>query len=145
MTKRDIMVEIGKILDDAKTALLATVDGEGRPHMRWLTPTTIRGRSGALYNVTAPNTQKLEQLRANPYVQWMIQTRALDKIVTLNGKINIVENPSIRTEVLEAVGDKLTVFWKIHQQEWEIAVLETIIERATYYLPMKNLKETVEF
>jgi pyridoxamine 5'-phosphate oxidase len=145
MTKRDIMAEIGKILDDAKTALLSTVDHEGRPHMRWLTPTTIRGRVGAIYSVTAPNSAKLDQLRANPFVQWMFQTRALDKILTVNGKINIVENPSIRTEVLEAVGDKLTVFWKIHQQEWEVSVLETIIEKATFYLPMKNHKETVEF
>jgi len=145
MTKRDIMAEIGKILDDAKTALLATVDREGRPHMRWLTPAVIRGRVGALYNVTAPNSEKLEQLRANPNVQWMIQTRALDRIITLNGKINIVENPSIRTEVLEAVGDKLTVFWKIHEQEWEVCVLETVIENATFYLPMKNRKEKVEF
>jgi pyridoxamine 5'-phosphate oxidase len=145
MTKRDIMAEIGKILDDAKTGLLATVDSEGKPHMRWLTPAVLRGRVGALYNVTAPNSMKLEQLRKNPYVQWMIQSRALDRIITVNGKINIVENPSIRTEVLEAVGDRLRVFWKIHESEWEICVLETIIEKATYYLPMKNLKETVEF
>ena len=145
MTKRDIMAEIGKILDDAKTGLLATVDIEGKPHMRWLTPAVLRGRVGALYNVTAPNSVKLEQLRANPYVQWMIQSRALDRIITVNGKINIVENPSIRNEVLEAVGDRLRVFWKIHESEWEICVLETIIEKATYYLPMKNRKETVEF
>jgi general stress protein 26 len=145
MTKRDIMTEIGRILDDAKTALLATVDEKGRPHMRWLTPTVIRGRTGAIYNVTAPASAKLEQLRANPNVQWMFQTRALDRIVTVNGKINIVENPSIRTEVLEAVGDKLTVFWKIHEQEWEVAVLETVIENATFYLPMKSRKEKVEF
>ena len=145
MTKRDMMAEIGKMLDDAKTGLLATVDHEGRPHMRWLTPAVIRGRSGALYNITAQDSVKLEQLRANPYVQWMIQTRALDKIITVNGKINIVENPSIRTEVLEAVGDRLRVFWKIHESDWELVVLETIIARATYYLPMKNQKETVEF
>jgi len=145
MTNRDIMVEIGKILDDAKTALLATVDEKGRPHMRWLTPTVIRGRTGAIYNVTAPASTKLEQLRANPNVQWMFQTRALDRIITVNGKINIVDNPSIRTEVLEAVGDKLTVFWKIHEQEWEVVVLETVIENATFYLPMKSRKEKVEF
>jgi general stress protein 26 len=145
MTKRDIMTEIGRMLDDAKTALLATVDEKGRPHMRWLTPTVIRGRTGAIYNVTAPASAKLEQLRANPNVQWMFQTRALDRIVTVNGKINIVENPSIRTEVLEAVGDKLTVFWKIHEQEWEVVVLETVIENATFYLPMKSRKEKVEF
>ena len=145
MTKRDMMAEIGKMLDDAKTGLLATVDHEARPHMRWLTPAVIRGRIGALYNITAQDSAKLEQLRANPYVQWMIQTRALDKIITVNGKINIVENPSIRTEVLETVGDRLRVFWKIHESDWELVVLETIIERATYYLPMKNRKETVEF
>ena len=145
MTKRDMMAHIGKILDDAKTGLLATVDKEGRPHMRWLTPAIIRGRSGALYNITSLDSDKLKQLEENPYVQWMIQSRALDRIITVNGKINIIENPFLRTEVLEAVGDRLGVFWKIHENDWELVVLETIIERATYYLPMKHVKETVEF
>jgi pyridoxamine 5'-phosphate oxidase len=145
MTKRDIMVEIGKILDDAKTALLATVDRDGRPSVRWLTPAVLRGRMGALYNVTAPNSSKIEHVRSNPNVQWLIQTRALDRIITIDGKMNIVENPSIRTEVLEAVGNRLRVFWKIHEMEWELCVLETIIERAVYHVPMKGKRETVVF
>jgi pyridoxamine 5'-phosphate oxidase len=145
MTKRDMMAQIGKILDDAKTGLLATVDKEGKPHMRWLTPTVIRGRSGALYNITSQDSEKLKQLEENPHVQWMIQSRALDMIITVNGRINVIDNPFLRTEVLEAVGDRLGVFWKIHENDWELVVLETIIERATYYLPMKHVKDTVEF
>jgi hypothetical protein len=33
----------------------------------------------------------------------------------------------------------------MYEQESDLLVLETIIERAQYYLPMKRVKETVSF
>ncbi len=145
MDKREIIAQIERIIDDVKTGLLATVSKDGKPAMRWLTPALLRGRTGAIYNITAPNSDKTTHLRLNPNVQWIFQTKALDRIVTVDGKVNIVENPSIRSEVLEMVGSRLRAFWKITQDERDLLVLETIIEKATYYVPMKGTKETVQF
>jgi pyridoxamine 5'-phosphate oxidase len=145
MDRREILTQIGRIIDDVKTGLLATVSEDGKPTMRWLTPALLRGRTGALYNITAPNSDKTRHLRLHPNVQWIFQTRALDRIITVDGKVNIVENPSIRSEVLEMVGAQLRAFWKITQDERDLLVLETIIEKATYYVPMKGTKETLQF
>lgn len=145
MKKNEILNAISTMIDEAKTAVLATVDGDGRPVMRWVSPALIRGRAGAIYMVTSPRSNKVKHIEKNPQVQWMFQTRALDKIILIEGKVNMVDNPSIRAEVLEVVGPRLSPFWKINMDERDLLVLETIIEKAIYYIPMKGKKEAVKF
>ena len=131
------------ILNEAHTAVLATTDEEGRPRMRWMTPALIRGRSGAIFAVTSPGFAKVNQLAAHGEVVWLFQTPVLDTIVTVRGRINMVDNPSLLAEVLEALGPYMRSFWKLQGDERDLVVLETIIEDATYYRPMKGLKEVV--
>lgn len=145
MTKREIIAEIGSIIDEVKAALFATVGTDNRPSVRWVTPAILRGRERAIFCITAPGSSKVEHLEKNPNVQWVFQTRSLDRIITVDGRVNVINNPSIRSEVLEEVGSKLHAFWKVTTDERDLLVLETIIERATFYLPMKGTKERVDY
>jgi general stress protein 26 len=145
MEKREILAYIERIIEEAKAAVLATVDDKGLPHMRWVTPAILRGREGAVFAVASRRSAKVKHLSTNPYVQWIFQSPALDRIAVVDGKVNIVDNPSIRSEVLEVVGPRLRAFWKMYEQERDLLVLETIIEKAQYYLSMKGVKETVSF
>lgn len=145
MNDHEMMRLIERVLDDAKTAILATVDAEGYPHMRWMTPTVVRGRPGAIFAVTSADFPKVAQLRENPDVEWMIQTRSLSEVVNVRGRINVVDNPSLKSEVLEAVGRRLTVFWRACDAETDCVVLETIIESASHFEPMRNERQTVRF
>jgi len=145
MEKREILGAIERIIEEAKTAVFATVDAEQRPHTRWMTPALLRGREGAVFAVAYRTSQKVTQVRSNPRVQWIFQSPALDRITVVEGRVNIVDNPSIRSEVLEVVGPRLRAFWKMYGDERDLLVLETVIERAQYYLPMKGIKETVSF
>jgi pyridoxamine 5'-phosphate oxidase len=145
MEKREVLAAIENIVDEVKTAIFATVDREGRPRMRWVTPALLRGRSGALYFITYPGSAKVEQIAGNPNAQWIFQTRALDRIITVDGKVTVIDNPSMRSEVLEVVGPRLTAFWKINLDERDLLVIETIIEKAVHYRPMKGERETVDF
>lgn len=143
MTKQKILNIVEMILNEAHTAVLATTDQQGKPHIRWMTPALLRGRSGAVYAVTSPHFGKVGQLEAHPEVEWMFQTPILDTIVTVRGRINIVDNPSILSEVLETLGPFMRSFWKLKGDERDLVVLETIIEEAIYYKPMKGIKEVV--
>jgi general stress protein 26 len=145
MNAREIMVRVEAILEAHGTGLLATVGDDGGPHARWLTPAVLRGRLGAIYALTGPRFSKVDQVRAHPRVEWMFQTPALDEIITVRGRINVVDNPSLRAEALEVIGPRLRVFWKLAHDERDLAVLETVIEEATRYLPMQGRKETVRF
>jgi len=145
MEKCALLNDLESIIDEVKTAVLATVDEEGRPWMRWVSPVILRGRTGAIYMITSKKSAKVQHLKKNPRVQWSVQTRALDRIITVDGSVNIIDNPSIRAEVLEVVSPRLRPFWKINMDERDLLVLETIIEKASYYVPMKGIKEEVEF
>jgi len=46
---------------------------------------------------------------------------------------------------LEVIGPRLRAFWKLARDERDLAVLETVVEEATRYLPMEGRKETVRF
>ena len=110
MNQNELMYKVEQILEDARAGVLATIDEQGNPRMRWMTPAVVRGRSGAMFAVTSPDFQKIVELNAHAEVQWMLQTRALDQVVNLKGKINVLENPSIRMEVMEHLAKQLTVF-----------------------------------
>jgi pyridoxamine 5'-phosphate oxidase len=143
MTRQDIVNALELILNEAHTAVLATSDAECRPHLRWMTPALIPGRSRAIYAVTSPGFGKIAQLAARPEVEWLFQTPILDTIVTVRGRINVVDNPSLLAEVLEALGPFMRSFWQLKGDERELRVLETVIQEAVYYKPMKGLKETI--
>ncbi|ORC35329.1 pyridoxamine 5'-phosphate oxidase [Marispirochaeta aestuarii] len=145
MTKSAFMQELENMLDIAKTAVLATVSADGSPAMRWMTPSVIRGRAGALYAVTSRTFAKSEHLAKNAQVQWLLQSKSLDKIITVNGKVNIIENSAMKAEVLEAIGPRLPVFWRVNPDPANLVVLETVVTEGTVFIPMRGEKDTVKF
>lgn len=145
MNQHEVMYKVEQILEDTTTGVLATVDKDGTPRMRWMTPAVLKGRPDVLFAITSPDFDKVTQLDDHPAVEWVIQTRTLNKVVNLRGKINVLDNPAIRSEVMEHLARKLTVFWRINTGKADFIVLETIIEEATFFQPMKGDKETVHF
>ncbi len=145
MNQQELMHRLELILEDSKTGILATVDTSGKPQVRWMTPVLIKGRNGVIFAVTSPHFLKVSQISEHPDVTWLIQTRALNRIITIRGKINVLDNPSIKTEVLEAVGQQLTIFWKLNEELMDFVVLETIIEDAEYFEPMKGIKDALSY
>ena len=145
MDQKGFSALVERIIDEAKAALLATVDADGRPHVRWMTPAVLPGRPGAIYAVTSPEFRKSRHLAANPKAQWIFQTKLLDRIATVNGLVNVVDNSAMKAEVLEGIGRRLTVFWKVNTDPSKLVVLETVIESASYFEPMRGKRELIDF
>ena len=145
MDKLELMNIVERILDNAKAAVLATCDAEGRPHMRWMIPAIVPGRPGAMFALTSPRFIKVAEIAAHPEAEWLIQSRTLDEVVNLRGRINVVDNPSLKAEILETIGHRLSTFWKICEDDMDFVVLETVIEGAVYYLPTRCKREVIPF
>lgn len=145
MNIQEMMNKIEFVLEDAKAGVLATVDADGRPHARWMTPVVLAQWPHAVFAVTAPQFPKVLQLDANNQVEWLLQTRALDQIINIRGTINVLDNPSLKAQVMEAIGKKLTVFWKVNKAQTDFVILETVIDEAGWSAPMKGLQEIVVF
>ena len=139
------MTRIGAIIEAHGTGLLATVDQDGDPHLRWLTPDPAAGEAGGhLCHHRAALRQGGAGARA-PADRMDVPDPALDEIVSVRGSINVVENPSLRAEVLEVLGPRLRTFWKLAHDARDLVVLETVVEEATHFLPMEGRKEVVQF
>lgn len=145
MTPQELINRVEFILDDAKAGILSTIDSDGNPHMRWLTPIVLKQRPGCIYAVTTPGSTKTIQIESKPNVEWMLQTRGITEVINLKGVITAVDNPALKSEVFDSLGSRLTVFWKANPDKDEFIVLETAIEQATYFKPMKALKQIINF
>jgi general stress protein 26 len=131
-----------RVLDSSHAAVFTTVDGDGRPHSRWMVPAVIRGQAGSLYAVTSPHFAKIEQIATHDRVSWLIQSKALDEILEVTGKAIIIDNPALKSDVLEALGPNLSTFWHINPDESDLTVIETAIESITYLQPKKGERAT---
>ena len=136
MNTRAMLDAMERVLDISRIAILATADAAGRPHVRWMTPTVVRGRDGYLYAVTSPDFHKAAEAEGNPAVEWLVQTKSLDEILTVRGNMTVVDDPTAKAEVLEAIGGNLGVFWKMNPDETNLVVLETVIDEIVRLKPM---------
>lgn len=145
MTKNKIMEIIHDCIESSRAAVLATIDQNGHPDLRWVTPGCLRERFSAVYVVSESHFAKVHQLSDNPFASMMFQTISLDKVVTIYGKVNIVTVPSVLAETLECLGKHLHAFWNLKEGKRDLVVLEFVIDRARYYHPLHGIHETVRF
>ncbi len=145
MNKLEVLGLLREIIDDVKTAVLATVDEHGAPHTRWVTPTIMDGYPGSIFMITSPLFTKVNHVEKNPLVEWLFQNRALNKVVNVQGRIMIRTNAALRSEVLEQLAPSLRTFWKVNTDKHELVVLETVISEASVFLPNDGIKEKVSF
>jgi general stress protein 26 len=145
MQKWQLLNKLQEILDDAGTGVLATSDSSGRTHMRWMTPVVSSHRAGAIFAFSVPGTPKIEQIEATGNAEWMIQRSDLTEIINLQGPTRVVDNPALKAELMDIVGNRLAAFWKANTGQDEFVLIETVIEQATYFKPMQGAKQTVEF
>lgn len=145
MDQRAMMNKLDAILDDAQAAVLATVDANGRPRLRWMTPIILNADAAVIYAVTPPQASKINDLHAHPQVEWMIQSKPLDEVANVRGVISVIDNPALKREVMSALGPRLKVFWNINITKTDFVVLETRIQQVCYYHPMKSDHVRVQF
>lgn len=135
MTPTELLGEVDRILEESKTALLATLDAQGRPQLRWMTPRRLRGRPGSLYSVTELGAPKIAEVRRDPRVTWLVQRASLSEVITLRGRAAVVEDPTLLNEFLEAAGKDLFMVWHLHPAEArpQLAIVETVLEDASRF------------
>ncbi|MCE1245916.1 MAG: pyridoxamine 5'-phosphate oxidase family protein [Firmicutes bacterium] len=145
MTKRELIQILEIMIDETRVGILSTADEKAKPHITWLTPALQAGRPDAIFSITGAATKKVANLKENPHCQWVFQNRSISEVLTLNGVTNIIDNPSLKTEIIQSIGKKLTVFWKLNQDMADYVVLETIITDASYFRPSDGMRESVKF
>ncbi len=144
MDKYVVLNEVRSLIDEVKFGVLATVDADGYPHQRWMSPVLLPRFPGSLFCVTSEKFGKIAQLEKNPQVSWIFQSMGLDRVATVQGRVEIVRDPMLSAEVQEAIGPRLRVFWKYAEDPSKLVVLETTIEEYQFFAPLKSINEYVK-
>jgi len=79
-----------RLVADSSLAIMATADGEGRPHAVWMNATVTPDLEEVLA-ITRPDTQKISNLKANPRAEWSFSSTSRESFVYLSGPTEILE------------------------------------------------------
>lgn len=110
-----------------------------------MVPVILSTDGGLIYAITAPDFPKSESLMENPNTGWSFQDKQLTKIITFQGKTNVVDTPSLKADIIERIGSKLKPFWKQRGDILDYLVLETVISEGVLLLPMTAERKVVDF
>ncbi|HCM25280.1 MAG TPA: pyridoxamine 5'-phosphate oxidase [Treponema sp.] len=144
MDQRDSLGRLERLVEASKVGILTTVDADGFPRSRWMTPAILRGRSGTIYAVTAPDSAKCAHIRKSARVEWFLQSRILDEVISVIGTASLIDNPQAKAEVLESIGPNLQIFWRTNPDARNLVVVETVLEEISVFYPMENRRERFE-
>jgi len=132
MDAKEFLDRLDRVLDEVKVGVMATEGGDGWPHLRWMTPVILRGNSKALYAVTSASFPKIQEIQKDHKVTWMFSSRESHQVLELRGQVNVLDNPRLKSTIMEAVGTNLATFWKMSEDPSDLVCLETLFERGEY-------------
>jgi hypothetical protein len=75
----DYVIGLAKKLANGKRpGVLATVDEQGMPHLRWMATLSLKDFP-LLYTITSPTSRKIQHIRRNPNVNWMFSNEEMKR------------------------------------------------------------------
>lgn len=125
----DYVIDLAKKLADGKRpGVLATVDENGMPHMRWMATLSLKDFP-RLYTITSPTSRKIQHIRQNPNVNWMFSNEEMNVIVNLHGTARVEDDFGKMQRVWKLLTDKSKAYFlNIKGDGPGFAVIETEIE-----------------
>jgi len=135
------VVELAKKLaDGTRPGVLATVDEEGRPHLRWMATLSLYDFP-RLYTITSPTSRKIAHIQKNPHVSWMFSNEETTVVVNIEGRARIETDPAEMNRVWRMLEDKSKAFFlSIANDGPGFAVIETEIEDIECIVPKYDFR-----
>lgn len=128
-----------QLADGSRPGVLATVDAEGLPHVRWMSTLSIQ-EFPRLYALTSPTSRKVGHIRANPKVSWMFATEGSSMVVNLSGTATIMSDKNAINRIWRIIENKSNAFFlSLDSTADGVAVIETLIEDVECVIPRYDL------
>jgi len=124
------------LVSEARSAILSTVNHAGRPHATWMN-IVADSSMDTVMSVTAPTTQKINNLRENPYGEWMIASPSLESMVYLSGTTNVVEGEEAKKH-WDEMPSKSKAFYRNYCEDDDyekFSIIITQVEKIIYCRP----------
>ncbi len=94
----DIPDRVRKVMGDVNNLhVLATVDADGKPHMRWMGAfAEDPGKPWTFYLVCTKGSRKLQQLAANPHAELLFSNPDTWEVASVAGVAEEADSPEAR-------------------------------------------------
>lgn len=102
MSREEIIAMARRVVSEGKPFVLATVDAEGCPRMRWMGGLLLEDPL-TIYMACGASSRKMDQIRGNPKGQLMFQTEGFREVVTLYGTCQIVDDAEVKQKMWQAM------------------------------------------
>jgi general stress protein 26 len=137
----EYVVDLAKKLADGKRpGILATVDENGVPQMRWMATLSLHDFP-LLYTITSPASRKIQHIKNNSNVSWMFSNEEMNVVVNIRGKARIVSDSGKMQRVWKMLEDKSKAYFlSINSDGPGFAVIETEIEGIDAVVPKYDIK-----
>ena len=132
-----------QLVADSRHGLLTTVDKDGWPHATWMNFQT-KGALDEVFTITAPTTQKVANLRANPRAEWMFSHPdfSIESIAYVSGETHIVEGDAVQ-HYWDAIPGKSRAFFRQYNDTddfRQFVVLVTKVSKVVFCRPVAYRK-----
>jgi general stress protein 26 len=137
----EYVIELAKRLADGRRpGILATVDEQGMPHLRWMATLSLQDFP-VLYTITSPRSRKIQHIENNPNVSWMFSNEEMNTIVNIRGKARIASDFGKMQHVWKMLEDKSKAYFlSLSTDGPGFAVIETEIEDIDCSVPKYDIK-----
>ena len=125
------------VVGDGGLCLLSTADAEGQPHATWMNAHVLEGLV-EIVAVTAPNTDKVANVRANPRAEWMFSSSSMETVIYLSGPTEIVTDPDKAEALWHAVPRKSKAYFRQYSKSdspTDFSIIRTLVERVQHCRP----------
>lgn len=119
-----------------RNVIMSTADDKGMPHAAWMT-VMVNGDMNEVITITAPNTQKIVNLRVNPHAEWMFASPTLETMVYLSGPTEIVAEEAAQS-YWDAMSGKSKAYYQLYSSDDDsnkFAIIRTQVTKVVYCRP----------
>ncbi len=135
----DIIALARSLVNGHYPGILGTVDAEGRPQMRWMS-TLAFDQFPVFQTLTSPASQKVQEIKANPQVNWMFFNKDLSLVVNLKGRARIIEDgPALKAIWQRIVDMSHAYFLEHYRRKPGFCAIETLVQSIECHSPATNL------
>ena len=139
MDVQQFLQKLKQLIREESFGIISYMGSDDAPCARWMSPVFLDGVDG-LYAVTSRRFGKALAIEQKPSVHWMFQDKWLTEVLGIAGHAVLIDNPSLKAQVLEAIGPRLAVFWGQARNPDDLIVIETLLENGEYYGTLTQTK-----
>jgi len=140
----DIIGIARHLVDGHHPGLLATVDENGNPAVRWMA-TLAFDEFPVFHTLTRPDSRKVKQIAKHPAVNWMFFNRDRTLILNLIGEARVLSDATTLKRIWGKVVDKsLPYFLDQYTKGPGFVVIETTVKAIECTSPKSSLRFAID-